>query len=85
MTLERVTKNYYSIIQGVLRFKRVKFSFSDTLRFFRLGVPSFIMEFSIGMVTFLMNEGIIRWGYGEDGVAAYLIMGYLMLIDLTLF
>ena len=76
---------HFLLKKGVLRFKRVKFSFSDTLRFFRLGVPSFIMEFSIGMVTFLMNEGIIRWGYGEDGVAAYLIMGYLMLIYLTLF
>lgn len=43
------------------------------------------MEFSIGMVTFVMNYGIVRYGYGEDGLAAYLIMGYLMLIILTLF
>ena len=57
-----------------------------TLRWFlSLGLPSFVMEFSIGMVTFLMNYGIVRYGFGEDGLAAYLIIGYLMLIILTLF
>lgn len=49
------------------------------------GVPSFIMEFSIGIVTFLYNVAITRWGYGELGLAAYLVIGYLMLIILTLF
>ena len=49
------------------------------------GVPSFIMEFSIGIVTFLYNLAITRCGYGELGLAAYLVVGYLMLIILTLF
>ena len=49
------------------------------------GVPSFVMEFSIGIVTFLYNFAIARWGYGELGLAAYLVIGYLMLIILTLF
>ena len=49
------------------------------------GVPSFIMEFSIGIVTFLYNFAITRYGYGELGLAAYLIIGYLMLIIMTLF
>lgn len=49
------------------------------------GGPSFMMEFSIGIVTFLYNSAITRWGYGELGLAAYLVIGYLMLILLTLF
>lgn len=71
--------------QGSLYFERIKPSLSDVRLFLRLGFPSFVMEYSIGMVTFLMNYGIIRYGYGEDGLAAYLIIGYLMLIILTLF
>lgn len=54
-------------------------------RIFVLGFPSFIMEFTIGMVTFVYNFAIVQYGYGELGLAAYLVMGYLMLIILTLF
>lgn len=50
-----------------------------------LGFPSFIMEFTIGVITFLYNFAIVRNGYGEMGLAAYLIIGYLMLIVLTVF
>ena len=49
------------------------------------GVPSFVMEFSIGMTTFLYNLAITRNGFGELGLAAYLVIGYMMLIVLTLF
>ncbi|MCI8303477.1 MAG: MATE family efflux transporter [Lawsonibacter sp.] len=49
------------------------------------GFPSFIMEFSIGMITFLYNLSITQCGYGELGLAAYLVIGYMMLIVLTLF
>ncbi len=49
------------------------------------GFPSFIMEFSIGMVTFVYNFAIVHYGYGETGLAAYLMIGYVMLILLTLF
>ena len=50
-----------------------------------LGFPAFIMEFTIGIVTFVYNFAIVKHGYGEIGLAAYLIIGYLMLIILTLF
>lgn len=49
------------------------------------GFPSFIMEFTIGMITFLYNFAISHYGYGEIGLAAYLVIGYLVLILLTLF
>lgn len=50
-----------------------------------LGFPSFIMEFTIGIITFIYNFSIIKNGYGELGLAAYLVIGYLMLIILTVF
>lgn len=50
-----------------------------------LGFPSFIMEFTIGIITFVYNFAIVHYGFGEIGLAAYLIIGYLMLIILTLF
>lgn len=49
------------------------------------GFPSFIMEFTIGMITFIYNFAIGHYGYGEIGLAAYLVIGYLMLIILTIF
>ena len=50
-----------------------------------LGFPSFIMEFTIGIITFVYNFAIVKYGYGEIGFAAYLVIGYLMLIILTIF
>ena len=43
------------------------------------------MEFSIGMVTFVYNSAIMKHGGSELGLAAYLLIDYLMLIILTLF
>ena len=50
-----------------------------------LGIPSFEMEFTIGMITYITNTSIRLLGMGEIGLAAYLLIGYLMLIILTLF
>lgn len=43
------------------------------------------MEFTIGIITFIYNFAIVHYGFGEIGLAAYLVIGYLMLIILTLF
>ena len=43
------------------------------------------MEFTIGIITFVYNAAIVRCGYDETGLAAYLIIGYLVLIILTVF
>lgn len=71
--------------KGYLFFTKAKSSFESIKRIFTLGFPAFIMEFSIGIVTFIYNFFIIRHGYGEIGLASYLIIGYIMLIILTLF
>ncbi len=71
--------------KGALYLQRCHLEAGTIGRYLILGFPSFVMEFSIGMVTFLMNVGMNRYGFGDEGLAAYLIIGYLMLIILTLF
>ena len=71
--------------RGALYLSRVRPSLRGMGEILLCGVPSFVMEFSIGMTTFLYNLSITRHGFGELGLAAYLMMGYMMLIILTLF
>ncbi|MGI5990050.1 MAG: MATE family efflux transporter [Lachnospiraceae bacterium] len=71
--------------KGKLSFSRASIRVSETARILKLGVPSFVMEFTIGIVTFVYNTAIGAYGFGEIGLAAYLVIGYLMLIILTLF
>lgn len=76
---------HFLLKRGRLHFARVRVRLPEVRRIFTLGFPSFIMEFTIGIVTFVYNFAIVRNGYGELGLAAYLVIGYLMLIFLTLF
>ena len=76
---------HFLLRRGSLHFARPRLSLRLAGRIFSLGFPSFIMEFTIGIVTFVYNAAIGAHGYGEVGLAAYLAMGYLMLIILTLF
>ncbi len=71
--------------RGALYFQPCRPAFRAVRMILLRGFPSFIMEFSIGMVTFFYNFAITRYGYGEIGLASYLLIGYLMLIVLTLF
>lgn len=71
--------------QGELYFSPIRIRLPEAGSILICGFPSFMMEFSIGIVTFLYNFAITRFGYGELGLAAYLVIGYLMLILLTLF
>ena len=59
--------------------------FSRTAAILNNGFPAFIMEFAIGLITFLYNTAVTKNGYGEMGLAAYLIIGYIMLLYLTVF
>ena len=71
--------------RGALTFARTRPQSRLLGRVYLLGFPSFIMEFTIGIITFIYNSAIVRHGYGELGLAAYLVIGYLMLIILTVF
>lgn len=76
---------HFLLKKGSLYFTGFCLSFSNIKRILFCGFPSFIMEFSIGIVTFVYNFAIVHFGYGETGLAAYLMIGYIMLILLTLF
>ena len=76
---------HFFLKKGNLHFTWPKPCLADIRRIFILGFPSFIMEFTIGIITFIYNLAIVKNGYGEIGLAAYLLIGYLMLIVLTFF
>ena len=76
---------HFRLRRGTLYFQAVRPRLAEGRSILVCGAPSFLMEFSIGIVTFLYNVAVSRHGYGELGLAAYLIIGYLMLILLTLF
>lgn len=76
---------HFLMKKGNLYFVKFKVHMRNVKQIFVLGFPSFIMEFTIGIITFVYNFAIIKNGYGELGLAAYLVIGYLMLIILTVF
>ncbi len=71
--------------RGDLYLSKFKLKWKNLRSVYVLGFPSFIMEFTIGIITFVYNFAIGHYGFGEIGLAAYLVIGYLMLIILTLF
>ncbi len=76
---------HFLLKKGNLYFAIPRLPLPTVRNIFTLGFPSFIMEFTIGIITFVYNIAIVTYGYGEIGLAAYLLIGYLMLIILTLF
>ena len=76
---------HFLLRRGTLYFQAVRPRLAEGRSILVCGAPSFLMEFSLGIVTFLYNVAVSHHGYGELGLAAYLIIGYLMLILLTLF
>lgn len=76
---------HFLLKKGSLYFIRCSLQSEDMKQILFYGFPSFIMEFTIGMVTFIYNFAIRYFGFGEIGLAAYLVIGYLMLILLTIF
>ncbi len=76
---------HFILKRGDLYLIKFKIKWRNICSIYVLGFPSFIMEFTIGIITFVYNFAIVHYGFGEIGLAAYLVIGYLMLIILTLF
>lgn len=66
--------------KGQLYFTAQKPQLRTAGRILILGAASFIMEFTIGIITYFYNLAIVENGFGEIGLAAYLVLGYLVLI-----
>lgn len=71
--------------RGDLYLTKLKIKWQNLRSIYILGFPSFIMEFTIGIITFIYNFAIVHYGFGVIGLETYLVIGYLMLIILTLF
>ncbi len=71
--------------KGSLKLRQTGVRLGTLKRVVTLGFPAFIMEFSIGIITLVYNLAIVRYGFSDLGLAAYLVIGYLMLLILTLF
>lgn len=67
-----------------LNFVPFKGSLQDIKEILSLGFPSFITEFSSGVVIFLFNKIILDLA-GNDGVAAYSIIANIALVGIAVF
>lgn len=76
---------HFILKRGDLYLTKFKLKRRTLCSIYVLGFSDFIMEFTIGIITFVYNFAIVHYGFGEIGLAAYLVIGYLMLIILTLF
>lgn len=71
--------------QGELVFKKISVTKSFISEHIYNGMPAFVTNFSIGMTALFYNLAIVRFGCGDLGLSAYLIVGYIALIALRCF
>lgn len=70
--------------KGTLFFEKVKVTLADMKAILFSGIPSFFMEFSLGLTTMCMNIAVSHH-FGSLGLAAYGVVGYVALIGLTIY
>lgn len=70
--------------KGTLYFERVKVRFAQAKAILFSGIPSFLMEFSLGLTTLCVNIAVSRH-MGALGLAANGVVGYVALIGLTIY
>ena len=76
--------SHFFLKKGDLHFRLTALSLKYCKKIFTAGIPAFITEYSLGIVTYLHNFVIIKI-LGDQGVAAYGIVGYVALVVLTLY
>ncbi|MBU5486214.1 MATE family efflux transporter [Clostridium sp. MSJ-11] len=70
--------------KGNLYFQKVKLDIATILLTIKRGIPSFMMEFALGITTLICNIAI-GIHMGSLGFAAYGIVGYIALIATSIF
>lgn len=71
--------------RGKLYFKLTWVRLNFLRDIFKTGLAAFVTNFSIGMIALFYNLAIVYFGYGDMGLSAYLIIGYISLIALRCF
>ncbi len=74
---------HFLMKKGQLVFKKPVMCGKTLINICTNGLSAFVSEFSIGFVTLLYNLFIIKNGFGDNGLASYLVIGYAALICLT--
>ena len=59
---------HFLLKKGNLHFAKTHIGFHQIRYILMLGFPSFIMEFTIGIVTFVYNFAIVKHGYGGSAL-----------------
>lgn len=70
--------------KGSLYFEKSKILIGEVSDILVKGIPSFTMQFALGMTTFCMNIMIAKY-MGSIGLAAYGIIGYIALLVYSIF
>lgn len=70
--------------RGILSFEKVKLNGKILLEMFTKGLPSFTMEFALGITALCVNIAISKH-LDSLGFAAYGIIGYIALIAMSIF
>lgn len=70
--------------KGSLYFERVRVRMQAVKTIVFSGIPSFLMEFALGLTTLCVNIAVSRH-MGALGLAAYGVVGYVALLVLTIF
>lgn len=71
--------------QGNLYFKKIGLQIDFIINILKTGLAAFVTNFSIGLIALFYNLAIVKYGYGDLGLSAYLIVGYIALIALRCF
>lgn len=75
---------YFSGSKSKLGFVKVKFDWKQVAHIAKIGIPSFISEFGISVVTMYHNLAMVQLA-GEKGVAAYGVINYIYPIMMLIF
>jgi putative MATE family efflux protein len=75
---------YFTGSKSKLAFVKVKFDWRQALQISKIGIPSFISEFGISVVTMYHNIAMMKLA-GEKGVAAYGVINYIYPIMMLVF
>ena len=71
--------------EGKLFLHRVTLQTPFLVSIIKKGSAAFVTNFSIGMIALFYNLASVGFAYGDMGLSAYLIIGYIALIALRCF
>ncbi|HEY4536833.1 MAG TPA: MATE family efflux transporter [Erysipelothrix sp.] len=75
---------HFLMKKGDLFFEKVTYKRTYIKEIALAGLPSFSIEFALGVMTFIMNLFLVQ-RFGQNGLSAFAVVGYVNLILLSIF